>query len=223
MGLWGVGVGLFESADGVERALSLLAATLEAHGAGPYEIVMVGGAAMSVLGLGIRPTRDVGVLALREDAADSPRIALVKRKPLPSPLLSAAASVADALGLERHWLNPGPADLLDLGLPEGFEERLTSRTYGPRLTVWLPSRRDLIFLKTYAAADTGPGRHTEDLEALRPSCDELLAGARWARSQDPSEAFCRMLVGLLHYFDCKTAAEELRGDEPRTHGQDHHG
>ena len=111
---------------------------------------------------------------------------LAKHKPLPEALLAAAATVADAMGLDSDWLNPGPADLLDHGLPEGFERRIT-----------------------YAAADTGVGRHTEDLEALRPSCEELIAGALWAQSQDPSQEFRAMLAGLLRYFDCEVAVEEL--------------
>ena len=202
----------FHRAEAVEEALSLLGATLEARGVRHHEIVVIGGAAMSVLGLGIRPTKDVDVLALRDRTTDGPQVLLVKHKPLPDELVSAASSVADALGLEPEWLNPGPADLLDFGLPEGFEKRLTARTYGPRLTVLLPSRADLIFLKTYAAADAGPGRHTEDLHALRPSCEELLAGARWARSHDPSPPFRELLAALLRYFQCQAAAEELLRD-----------
>jgi hypothetical protein len=209
---WEVGVAPFQNARVVEEALSLLGATLEARGVRPYEIVVVGGAAMSVLGFGIRPTKDVDVLALRDQAAGRSRVALLKHKPLPDELVSAAVFVADALGLEPEWLNPGPADLLDFGMPEGFEERLSPRSYGPRLTVLFPSRTDLIFLKTYAAADAGPGRHTEDLQALRPSCEELLAAARWARSHDPSQPFGELLVALLRYFQCQAAAEELLSD-----------
>jgi len=200
---------MFDQRETVDRALSLLAAALEASGSGPYEIVVIGGAALSILGYGVRPTKDIDVLGLRGTSADSRELFLAKHKPLPVPLLEAAAQVAEALSLDRDWLNAGPADLLDQGLPEGFEQRLTAKRYGPRLTVWLPARQDLICFKTYAAADTGIGRHTEDLRALHASCDELLAGALWARSQDPSEAFSEMLVGLLRYFDCDDAAEAI--------------
>ena len=194
---------MFDDSNAVERVLSLLGAALEAVEAGPYELVVVGGAAMSVLGIGVRATKDIDVLGLREP------FAVTKYKPLPDPLIAAVAAVADALQLDADWLNARPADLLDHGLPEGFEGRLTVARFGPRLAVWYPSREDLICLKTYAAADLGPGRHTEDLQALHPSCEELLAGARWAQSQDPSEAFRGMLAGLLAYFGCETAGEEL--------------
>ncbi len=200
---------MFDQRESVDKAFSLLSAALEAEGHGLCEIVVIGGAALSILGFGIRPTKGVDVLGLCETSVDPPRLVVTKHKPLPAPLLQAASQVADALGLSSDWLNDGPADLLDQGLPTGFEQRLIARRYEPRLTVWLPAREDLICFKTYAAADTGVGRHTEDLRALQPSCEELLAGALWARSQDPSEAFRDMLVGLLRYFHCEEAAEEI--------------
>lgn len=200
---------MFEQREGVDRALSFLAAALEANGSGPYDIIVIGGAALSILGLGIRPTKDIDVLGLRETSVGRPLATVVKHKSLPEPLVRAASQVSRALALSADWLNAGPADLLDQGLPAGFEQRLTARKYGAHLVVWLPAREDLICLKTYAAADMGIGRHTEDLRVLRPSCKELLAGAQWARSQDPSEAFREMLVGLLRYFGCEEVAGEL--------------
>jgi hypothetical protein len=146
---------------------------------------------------------------LRETVSPGHELAVVKHKLLPEPLLRAAETVADALGLSPDWLNAGPADLLDFGMPEGFEERLTAVHVDTRLTVWVPSRLDLICLKTYAAADTGPGRHTDDLRALEATCEELHAGASWARSQDPSESFREMLSGLLRFFGCEAASREI--------------
>ncbi len=203
---------MFDTGDSVREAFSLLGAVLEAHESGPYDIVVVGGAALSVIGVGVRATKDVDVLGLRSESSGSAAPVLVKRKPLPSELLAAAGEVGHALGLADDWLNAGPADLIDHGMPEGFVSRLAAQPFGSRLTVWIPSREDLICLKTYAAADTGPGRHTEDLRALGASCTELLAGAIWARSQDPSDAFREMLVGLLRYFHCDEAAKELGGE-----------
>ncbi|MDP2182242.1 MAG: hypothetical protein Q8K99_06710 [Actinomycetota bacterium] len=116
------------------------------------------------------------------------------------------------LDLEPGWLNAGPADLMDQGLPEGFEDRMTPKRYGPDLIIHFPARGDLIALKVYAAADTGVGRHTQDLHALEPAADELLGGARWARTQDPSAGFKTMLVALLRYMNAEDAAEGLRHD-----------
>lgn len=191
-------------APDIERALEIVGALLGE--AGPaFELVVVGGAALNILGFVSRPTRDVDVLGLRLRSGGS---RIVKASPFPPELATAVAQAATDLGLDAGWLNAGPTDLLDWGLPEGFQSRLIQRSYGPRLLVDLPNRVDLISLKVYAAADTGVGRHTDDLRALGATCEELLAGAVWARTHDPSLDFCRLLCALLRYFGC-AAAETL--------------
>jgi hypothetical protein len=55
-------------------------------------------------------------------------------------------------------------------------------------------------IKLYAVVDQGPGRHLDDLQALRPSGDELVAAARWARTHDPSEGFRTELLRVLAYL-----------------------
>ncbi len=195
-------------ADAIDRALSLLAAMLEARDAEPTQVVVIGGAALSVLGIRVRPTKDVDVLGLAESGEDNTRV-LVKYLSLPEPLASAAAAVADLLGLDPDWLNIGPARLLDWGLPEGFADRLSIRSYGARLNVLLPAREDLICLKVYATADMGPGRHSEDLRAMSPTCQELLDGVRWARTHDASDEFGSMLLALLQHFGCDSDEEVL--------------
>lgn len=199
--------------DAIEDALTLLSATLEAHGVAPVELVVIGGAAMNVLGIAVRPTRDVDVLGIADSTRGRDDVMLIKQKPLPVPIMEAAAVVAAALGLDPDWLNAGPADLLDWGLPEGFGSRLTPRRYGTHLIVHFPSREDLICFKVYAAADVGVGRHTEDLAALRPSFEELRRGAQWAHSQDPSEGFRTMLLSLLQYMGCDDAEEAFPNDD----------
>ena len=115
----------------------------------------------------------------------------------PPALRSAVEDVAGALGLPEDWLNPGPAGLLDLGLPQGFLERTTARTYGT-LTIRLASRRDHVAFKLYAAVDQGPqSRHFADLVKLDPTAEELLQSARWCRTHDPSEGFREMLLQAL--------------------------
>ena len=61
-------------------------------------IVVLGGAALNLLGVVDRPTRDVDVLAL----ARGPRSRLVRPDPLPPLLVSAAQRVAQALGAAEH-------------------------------------------------------------------------------------------------------------------------
>jgi len=121
----------------------------------------------------------------------------VKLRELPQPLLEAARDVGDALGIGPRWLNVGPSDLLDFGLPEGFAERTAVRRYGS-LTLRLASRQDQLALKLYAAVDQGPqSKHLQDLRALEPKHEELVAAARWAVTHDPSAPFRSELTAAL--------------------------
>ncbi|MBS1882210.1 MAG: hypothetical protein JSS97_04560 [Actinobacteria bacterium] len=165
-----------------------------------YELVVIGGSALLALGLVERTTRDVDIVALRcgED--------LDEARPLPKGLQDASDLVARDFSLPSNWLNPGPTDLLRFGLPDGFVDRLQRRGYGKSLVVYLTSRYDQIHFKLYAAVDQGPGKHEADLRALAPSKDELLAAARWSRTQDPSEGYARVLRGALASFGVADAA-----------------
>jgi hypothetical protein len=134
---------------------------------------------------------------------------LVKAKPLPPELVEAIEDVAAVRGLPAQWMNPGPADLMDFGLPEGFVERLSPEVHGG-LTVLIADRLDLICMKLYAVADQGrAGRHVDDLRALDPTEEELHFAARWCRAQDPSSDFSAMLDEVLRAF----GAGGSHGDE----------
>jgi hypothetical protein len=172
----------------IDEALSAVGELLEAARA-PCEIVVIGGAALQVLGLVTRPTADVDVVAILDKGLRS-------AEPLPEPLARAAHRVAVDFGMPDDWLNPGPTAMLRWGLPEGFVERLVARSYGA-LTAHFASRFDQIHFKLFAFADLGGGRHEADLGALRPTREELLAAATWARTQDPSEGFRGVLVAAL--------------------------
>lgn len=102
--------------------------------------------------------------------------------------------------MPTRWLNPGPADLIDFGLPDGFVERLQPRAYGASLTGQFASRLDQIHFKLYALADQGPGKHESDLRALAPTRDELRQAASWARRHDPSEGFEQILREALSHL-----------------------
>ena len=175
------------------RALDALGELLGSRGLS-YEVVAVGGSALLLLGFIHRATRDLDLVAFVEAGR------LVRADRLPAPLAESVADVARVLGLRGDWLNPGPASLLDLGLPDGFTQRLETRRYGG-LTLHLASRLDHIALKLYAAVDQGPdSKHAADLLALAPSLDELLGAARWARTHDPSEGFRSELLQALRHF-----------------------
>lgn len=158
------------------------------------ELVVIGGAGLTILGLVERPTRDVDVVALLDGGE------LRSAKPLPEALVVARAAVAADFGVSDGWLNPGPGDLLEWRLPEGFVGRLTRRDIGSALVLHLASRLDQIHFKLYAFVDQGLGRHEEDLRALEPTAAELEAAARWTISQDPSEGYRQELLGALRYL-----------------------
>ncbi len=82
------------------------------------------------------------------------------------------------------------------GLPDGFINRLTKRTYGPSLNVYYISRLDQIYFKLYAADEQG-GYHTDDLLGLDPTENEIRAASRWVLTQDVSENFRLILKDFL--------------------------
>jgi len=130
-------------------------------------------------------------------------------RPMPEPLRTAVVDVARAHGLADDWVNLGPESLLDFGLPEGLVDRLERRDYGG-LIAWLAGRFDMICFKLYAAVDQGPrSRHLQDLEELGPDQEELLAAARWTRTQDPSLGYRSMLVETLRRLGVEDADGRL--------------
>jgi hypothetical protein len=181
------------SKDAADRLFVALGEQLAAAGE-RYELVVIGGSGLLALGIIERSTRDVDLLALRfGDKLDS-------AEPLPKKLAIARDRVARDFSLPVDWLNPGPTDLLRFGLPDGFVDRLERRNYGDSLSVYLASRYDQIHFKLYALVDQGPGKHEDDLRALSPTEEELLAAAHWSRSHDPSEGYAQMLRGVLTHL-----------------------
>jgi hypothetical protein len=176
--------------DSADALLSALGEQLAAQGAA-LDLVVIGGSALLAVGLITRPTRDIDVLALLR------RETLIDPRPLPEPLVVARDRVARDFGLPASWLNSGPADLLEFGLPDGFVERLERRDYGPALRVHFAGRFDQIHFKLYAMADGLSGKHEADLRDLQPTEEELLTAARWTLIHDPSDGFRSLLLGAL--------------------------
>jgi hypothetical protein len=173
--------------------LSALADQLGSAGA-TYDLVVVGGSALLALGLISRPTQDVDVVALTGARG------LLSADPLPDALIQARDRVARDFALPLTWLNSGPTALLDFGLPDGFEGRVSIRDYGPSLRVRFASRFDQVHLKLYALVDQGPGKHEADLRALDPTPKELLAAALWSRTHDPSAGHRELLAAALAHL-----------------------
>jgi len=176
----------------LEDALAALGSLLEVRGL-RYELVIVGGASLLLRGVIARPTKDVDVLGARIAGGGVELMAA-----LPDHLAAAVADIALAYDLARDWLNLGPASLLDLGLPAGFEGRLEERRFGG-LVAWIAGRFDLACLKLHAAADHWPvrDRHLADLVLLAPTTGELRTAASWTQTHDPSPAFASSLAAVL--------------------------
>ncbi|HEY2825764.1 MAG TPA: DUF6036 family nucleotidyltransferase [Gemmatimonadales bacterium] len=177
--------------SGVESALQAVGELLAAEGQ-QAAIVIVGGSALNLRGVTDRATRDVDIIAL----ASLPGERLTDPGPtLGAPLARAASLVAQRLGLHANWLNQDVALQWKQGLPPAFEKRVDWRQYSA-LSVGVAGRKDLIFLKLYAAADAkGPDSvHFQDLLRLSPTAAELKAAAAWVSQQDQSPEFHRVLT-----------------------------
>jgi hypothetical protein len=115
----------------LETALTALGELLADRGL-HYEVVLVGGGNLILRELIARPTtRDLDILGARTPNGVAPM------RPMPEPLRHAVINVGRAFGLADDWLNTGPDSLLDLGLPDGFAERLERRDFGRLVACWL--------------------------------------------------------------------------------------
>ena len=167
--------------DEIDKLLKKLADVYDNLGGPKLTIGICGGAALSLLGLIDRTTKDID---------------LVTPIHLPAEFNQATKVVADEFGLPQNWINQGPKILAEMGLPEGFEQRAIKKRYGRKLTENLASRLDLIFFKTYASVDRG-GYHFDDLNKLNPTPDELRQAAIWCMTHDVSPGFKQMLQEML--------------------------
>jgi len=178
----------------LEAALTIVGERLALAGE-TCAIVVLGGAAMNLLGIVDRPTIDVDILA-RADASG----AIHPPDPLPDALRRAITAVARDQGLLDTWMNTTVADQWRFGLPDGLAGRIEWRSYGA-LRVGIVGRRDLAAFKLYASADqTGPDNvHVRDLLALRPDDEELAWAGAWARAQDPAPEFGAIVDEVIAY------------------------
>jgi len=196
-------------AEEINKALTLLGARLELAGREAAGLVVCGGAALITMAYVSRQvTKDVDVVALMDNRGQ-----LTSPEPLPEHLLGEARVVARDLNLPVDWLNNGPSKdsggIFQLGLPDGFKERLTLKEYGSCLRVYFAGRSDQICFKVYAAVDQGEGRHTEDLMDLAPTEEEMMTAALWAMSQDTSEGFRMVLSSMMRQLNYENVADRI--------------
>jgi hypothetical protein len=187
----------------LERALELLGETLDAR-ALHFELVVIGGSALLLRGVTRRPTRDLDVMAIVDKGEYRPA------EPMPAELQAAVVDVGVTLGIGTDWLNGKASGLLNFELPRGFKGRTEPRHYGA-LTIRIADRLDLIYQKLDATVSEGRlSRHFSDLQALRPTDDELLGAGRWLTSMvDVSPGFREEMIQALGALGVADAEQRL--------------
>jgi len=134
------------------------------------DAVVIGGAALNLLGVVSRPTRDCDIL----------------HPHLPSEIAQAARAFAAEVRrtgemLHDDWLNNGPGSLVKQ-LPTDWQDNLRTAFRGAALHLRCLGRADLLRTKLFALCDRGID--LADCIALRPSADEIAALISWLEEQD---------------------------------------
>ena len=130
-----------------------------------FEAVAIGGAALNLLGVVSRLTKDCDILypEIPRDIAEASR---------------AFATEVRARGdtLQNNWLNNGPASLANQLLPQ-WQERLQALFSGNVICLRSLGRVDLLCAKLFALCDRGID--LGDCIALAPTTDELAKVLSW--------------------------------------------
>ena len=135
-----------------------------------FEAIVIGGAALSILGIISRQTQDVDVL--------DPEI--------PDNILEAAKLFAKFEGiaetsLNENWLNHGPESLRNYLRPN-WRMRLVPLFKGSAITFTTLGRIDLIGTKILAYCDRGTD--LKDCIDLKPTREEILEILPWVENYD---------------------------------------
>jgi hypothetical protein len=135
-----------------------------------FEAVVIGGAALSILGVISRETRDVDVLSpgIPKDIMDS-SIEFAKNIGLPSK------------NLKENWLNMGPGSLCR-ELPHGWENRAVDLFVGRAINLKTLGRIDFLMTKILAYCDRG--FDLQDCIKMNPSKEELKEILPWVQAYD---------------------------------------
>ncbi len=135
-----------------------------------FEGIVIGGAALALLGVISRETQDCDII--------DPVI--------PHEILEAAKDFGQQLKIEEtslkeNWLNNGPTTLVPQ-LPKYWKARLVPLFQGEALILWSLGRMDLLSTKLLAFCDRG--QDLGDCMAMKPSLEELQQIQSWLSLQD---------------------------------------
>ena len=148
------------------------------------ELIVIGGAALSLLGIIERPTRDCDVLDPPVDA----RLDACSQE-------FARQRSAQGFPLAVDWLNHGPASLVQV-LPVGWRQRVIPLFQGQALTLRTLGRSDLLATKVWALCDRGTD--LADCIALAPTPDETTALRPWLIQQDLNPSWPEHVDAVVH-------------------------
>lgn len=137
------------------------------------DAVVIGGAALNLLDVIDRPTRDVDILqpVLSKELTEAARE------------FSAHVRASGEI-LRDDWLNNGPASLADM-LPAGWRERIQPILTGQAIVLHTLGRSDLLKAKHFALCDRG--EDLIDCLALAPTPEEIAEALPWLERQDANE------------------------------------
>jgi hypothetical protein len=177
------GIGYTDTTVDARKTIPAFDAYLAERGL-TFRATIVGGAALQLLGLIGRPTKDCDVLdpnlpdAIRQAADDF-------------------AKLHEEEQLEQGWLNNGPASLVP-SLPPTWSARLHPLYSGAALELLTLSREDLLRSKLFALVDRNID--LPDCIALHPTRSELHELLPWLDQQDSNDdwpRYVRVVLGQL--------------------------
>jgi hypothetical protein len=151
-----------------------------------FEAVIIGGSALSILGVVTRETKDVDVL--------DPEI--------PEIILSASKEFASTFQIEEtslkeNWLNSGPESLRKYLRPR-WQARLIPLFNGKAISFQTLGRIDFIGTKVLAYCDRE--FDLKDCIAMKPTRQELLEIIPWVQSYDTNKSWPEYVEQKMKYL-----------------------
>ena len=202
---------MFQDKESIEEVLHAFAEHLAEDGVHHLELVVCGGAALNILGLIHRGTRDVDVVAIVERDKHGQAILQIPSA-LDESIKKAILRIHKDFNLEENWFNIQTGALFtSLHFPKGILERTIKREFGNNVIIHFLDRYDQIHFKLYAALDNETRRavHLSDLLALSPSETEICEAAKWLLTRPSGEFYKHALQNLLEQIGFGHVAKKL--------------